>query len=227
MVLTTDRLDRVADAMENARRARRIAVQSAVAGMGLSLAAMALAAVGLLPPTLGALLQEAIDLAVILNALRALRGGQGGGPAVQPGTQALVRRFAGEHDDVRAVLPLLRSAADTLAAGAPSAAVEALHRARAALVERVLPHERAEQAELVPDLAAVQGGSGAVAALARSHEEIARLTERLQAHLSALDRDGEPDAERRGDLLACLSALHTLLHLHLAEEEAYFALAAE
>ena len=42
--------------------------------MGLSIAAMAFAVAGYLPPVAGALLQEAIDLAVILNALRALRG---------------------------------------------------------------------------------------------------------------------------------------------------------
>jgi cation transport ATPase len=45
-----------------------------LAGIGLSLAAMAVAAAGYLPPVQGALLQEAIDVAVILNALRALRG---------------------------------------------------------------------------------------------------------------------------------------------------------
>jgi cation transport ATPase len=45
-----------------------------LAGMGLSLAAMAVAAAGYLTPVAGALFQEAIDLAVILNALRALRG---------------------------------------------------------------------------------------------------------------------------------------------------------
>ena len=50
IVLTTDRLDRLADAMVVARRARRIALQSAIAGMGLSVVAMGFAAVGLLPP---------------------------------------------------------------------------------------------------------------------------------------------------------------------------------
>ena len=42
--------------------------------MGLSLAAMAVAAAGYLPPVYGALLQEGIDVAVIVNALRALKG---------------------------------------------------------------------------------------------------------------------------------------------------------
>lgn len=73
-VITVDRVDRVADALHIGRRALRIARQSVLSGMGLSLAAMAIAAVGYLPPVGGALFQEAIDLAVILNALRALQG---------------------------------------------------------------------------------------------------------------------------------------------------------
>ena len=73
-VITVDRVDRVADAVHAGRRALYIARQSVLTGMGLSIAAMAVAAAGYLPPVAGALFQEVIDLAVILNALRALRG---------------------------------------------------------------------------------------------------------------------------------------------------------
>ncbi len=73
-VITVDRVDRVADAIHAGRRALHIARQSVLAGMGLSIAAMAVAAAGYLPPLAGALLQEAIDLAVIVNALRARSG---------------------------------------------------------------------------------------------------------------------------------------------------------
>jgi heavy metal translocating P-type ATPase len=73
-VITVDRVDRVADAVHTGRRALFIARQSVLAGMGLSVAAMGVAAAGYLPPVAGALFQEVIDLAVILNALRALRG---------------------------------------------------------------------------------------------------------------------------------------------------------
>jgi heavy metal translocating P-type ATPase len=73
-VITVDRVDRVADAVHTGRRALSIARQSVIAGMGLSFVAMGVAAVGYLPPVAGALLQEVIDLAVILNALRALSG---------------------------------------------------------------------------------------------------------------------------------------------------------
>ncbi len=71
-VLTVDHLDRLGEVRELARRTRRIATQSVLAGMGMSVAAMAAAAAGLLPAVWGALLQEAIDVAVILNALRVL-----------------------------------------------------------------------------------------------------------------------------------------------------------
>ena len=74
LVLMGDRIDHLADAMDVARRSRRIAVQSAASGMALSIAAMIVAAAGLLPPAAGALVQEAIDVAVMLNALRALGG---------------------------------------------------------------------------------------------------------------------------------------------------------
>jgi heavy metal translocating P-type ATPase len=73
-VITVDRVDRVADAITIGRRTVRIARQSVLSGIGLSTCGMALAAAGLLVPIAGAIVQEAIDVAVILNSLRALRG---------------------------------------------------------------------------------------------------------------------------------------------------------
>jgi P-type E1-E2 ATPase len=73
VVITVDRIDRVAVALQVGRRSLAIARQSVLAGMGMSLAAMVAAALGHIPPVAGALLQEGIDVAVILNALRALR----------------------------------------------------------------------------------------------------------------------------------------------------------
>jgi heavy metal translocating P-type ATPase len=72
-VITVDRVDRVADAVSIGRRSLHIARQSVLAGMGLSIVAMGVAAAGYLTPVEGALFQEVIDVAVILNALRALR----------------------------------------------------------------------------------------------------------------------------------------------------------
>jgi heavy metal translocating P-type ATPase len=73
VVLLVDQIDRLGLGIEIARRSRRIAVESVVAGIGLSVAGMIAAALGYLTPVQGALLQEVIDVAVILNALRALR----------------------------------------------------------------------------------------------------------------------------------------------------------
>jgi heavy metal translocating P-type ATPase len=72
VVLLVDQLDRVVTGIEIAQRSRFIAVESVIAGIGLSLAGMVAAAFGYIAPVEGALLQEAIDVAVILNALRAL-----------------------------------------------------------------------------------------------------------------------------------------------------------
>jgi heavy metal translocating P-type ATPase len=72
-VLLVDDLTRLAEGLAAARRARAIAVQSVLAGLGLSFAAMLAAAFGWITVVEGALFQEAIDVAVILNALRALR----------------------------------------------------------------------------------------------------------------------------------------------------------
>jgi heavy metal translocating P-type ATPase len=74
VVLLVDQLDRVVPAIAIARRSRLIALESVYAGIGLSVVGMMAAAFGLIVPVEGALLQEAIDVAVILNALRALRG---------------------------------------------------------------------------------------------------------------------------------------------------------
>ena len=73
-VLLVDQLDRIVPAIRIARRSRRIALESVAAGMGLSMIAMVAAAFGFIAPVEGALLQEVIDVAVIFNALRALRG---------------------------------------------------------------------------------------------------------------------------------------------------------
>nr|WP_246408189.1 heavy metal translocating P-type ATPase [Microvirga lupini] len=74
IVLLVDRLDKIPVAVQAARRSRRIALQSVYAGIGLSVVGMVVAGLGYLTPVQGALIQEAIDVAVILNALRALWG---------------------------------------------------------------------------------------------------------------------------------------------------------
>ncbi|NUW38446.1 heavy metal translocating P-type ATPase [Nonomuraea sp. SMC257] len=223
VVLTTDRLDRLADAMDVARRARRIAVQSAGVGMGLSLLAMLAAALGALPPASGALLQEAIDVAVTLNALRALRGGRGTRVPVDAPTGDMLHRFDEEHARLRPALDLLRETADAL--DRPSAVVlPRLRRVHDVLVGEVLPHERAEESRLYPALGGLLGDPEATVPMSRAHAEIGRLVARLGRHLELASSRGLLP-EQVDDLRACLYGLHAVLTLHFAqEEEAYFSL---
>ena len=78
-IVLVDRLDRIAEAIRIARRTRAIALQSVIAGIGLSSVGMVAAALGFLPPVAGALVQEVIDVAVVLNSLRCLREPTSGG----------------------------------------------------------------------------------------------------------------------------------------------------
>lgn len=75
VVLLVDEIGHVVLAVKIARRSRHIALECVFVGLGLSIAAMVAASFGMLLPVQGALLQEVIDVAVIFNALRALRGG--------------------------------------------------------------------------------------------------------------------------------------------------------
>ena len=69
-VILETSLGRVDELIHIARRMRHIALQSAVGGMALSILGMFAAAFGCLPPIGGAIAQEIIDLAAVLNAVR-------------------------------------------------------------------------------------------------------------------------------------------------------------
>jgi heavy metal translocating P-type ATPase len=69
-VILDTSLQRVDELLHVSRRLRKVALQSAVGGMALSLVGMLLAAAGYLPPVAGAVLQEAIDVLAVVNALR-------------------------------------------------------------------------------------------------------------------------------------------------------------
>jgi heavy metal translocating P-type ATPase len=224
-VLTVDHLGRLGEATALARRTRRIALQSVLAGMGMSLAAMGVAAAGLLPAVWGALLQEAIDVAVILNALRALRPV----PLAEPLTAAdaaLTRRFRAEHQVIRGDIEQLRIAADALTTD-PLAAPAAMARVRqvhALLTGEIWPHESAEEADLYPAVNRVLGGADPTATMSRAHAEIAYQIARLGRLIADIgDRlPGETDA---ADLRGALYGLHAILRLHTAQEdEAYLSL---
>ena len=79
VIILIDSLDRVGEAVAISRRTMTIARQSIRVGLGLSGLAMVVAAFGVIPPVIGAALQEVIDVAVILNALRSSRAPRGPG----------------------------------------------------------------------------------------------------------------------------------------------------
>ena len=73
VVLLQDDVVGVAESIAIARKTMRVARQSIRVGLGLSMAAMVFAAFGMITPVMGALIQEGIDVAVIINALRTSR----------------------------------------------------------------------------------------------------------------------------------------------------------
>ena len=226
VVLTVDRLDRLGDALLIARRTRRIAHESVFVGMGLSLTAMIGAAFGFIPPAAGALLQEAIDVAVILNALRVTIGR----PEQQylEGVDAVLgRRFSGEHRQLRPDLTRIRAAADGLGMLSDAEALAQVRAVHQFLVDELLPHEEAEDAELYPVLARVLGGADPTGPMSRAHVEIAHLVRRLGWLLDDLAPTG-PTPDDLAELRRVLYGLDAVLRLHFAQEdEGYLSLADE
>jgi hypothetical protein len=226
VVLSVDRLDRLGEAMVIARRALAVATESVVAGIGLSLAAMVLAGAGFLPATWGAMTQEAIDVAVILNALRVLRPGRAH-LRLRDDDAALARRFSAEHVAIRADLDRIRVVADVLGTVPIEQAVSMARAVHRKLVEEVLPHERAEDSELYPMLARVLGGTDRTATMSRGHVEIADLVRRLGRLLDDVEELGATDDDLV-ELRRVLYGLHAILGLHTAQEdEGYLSLADE
>jgi hypothetical protein len=226
VVLVVDRLDRVADAMSIARRSRSIALQSVWAGMGLSFAAMFFGAFGLLLPVAGAIVQEAIDVAVILNALRALRGERTTPRAPGPITE-VGERFRAEHKEFGPSLAKIRQVADRLGSMDPDELHRELEEVRWFLLERLPEHEEEEEAIVYPVVAELMGGEDPMGSMSRAHLEISHLGRLFSQLLADLPPSG-PDAEDLMDLRRVLYGLHAILRLHFAqEEEAYAWLASE
>jgi hemerythrin-like domain-containing protein len=209
-----------------ARRSRRIAFESVIAGIGLSLLAMLIAAAGYLPPAWGALLQELIDVAVILNALRALRD-TSSRHRLTPAETEIARRFASEHRLLRPDLARLRTVADSLDAAHPAESLAMARDIHRFLVEELEPHEEAEDATLYPALVRVLGGHDPTATMSRAHVEIAHLIRRVSSLLDEIDPAGL-DEEDVKELRRLLYGLHAVLQLHFAQEdEGYFSLVDE
>jgi len=216
VVLVVDRVDRVAEAVAIARRARGIALQAIWIGMGLSGAAMLLAAAGHLTPLAGAIVQEAIDVAAILYALTALRPGPGeSGRDTLPVEAGLAERHA-EHAGLRQLADALREGAEAI--GPAPGALPTLDGLEQRLRADLLPHQREEERALYPEAARHLGGLDPMAPLLRMHAEIETLAERVGV-LLRLARDGGDWASVGPELRRALFGLEALLRLHLTAEE--------
>jgi hypothetical protein len=220
VVLTVDRLDRLGEATVLARRTKRIAVQSVVAGMAMSIVAMAFAAAGLLPAVGGALLQEVIDAATILNALRALKGGRGES-VISSEDSVLTQRFRDEHRAVRAAIRQIRATAANLGVVEQEGALAAVRDVYRVLIDEVLPHEEAEDLILYPALGRILGETDSIAAMSRAHVEIKHQVRRLGQLLAALDEEGVEESDLI-ELRGILYGLSAILTLHTTQEDENF-----
>ena len=222
VVLSADRLEGLLLATRIARRTRRIALESVFAGMGLSLCAMTLAAAGYIAPVAGALLQEAIDVLVILNALRALADG-GTMKQRQPETAILAEGLASSHRALRPYVGELAALASRLESLPPAEARAELERTRDMLEKELLPHEREEQKTAYPVIARMLDDEDPTGPLIQTHHEIHRLTRLYGRLVARLPADG-PGPEDFRDLRRVLYGLHAILSLHFAQEEELYSL---
>ena len=224
IVLLADRLDRLAEALAIARGVRRIAIQTVAIGMGLSLVAMAAAALGLLPPVAGALLQEAIDVAAIVNALRVLRVRIPGRAAFSV-TDAEISRLHGAHQELEGVLNAVRTTAEQLSTLAPADAIAALRAVEKLLRERLLEHERDDDQVIYPRIERALGGDDPIPTLHHAHRAIQQLGRTMRSMVDDLPPEG-PGPAAIDDFRRVLYGLEAISRLHFAqEEEVYHALA--
>jgi soluble P-type ATPase len=218
VVILVDRLDRLVSAIGIARRSRTIALQSVYAGIGMSIMGMVAAAWGYLTPVHGALLQEAIDVSVILNALRAL-----GGPFWARRRQAALPReellaLAAEHRELADVVDQIRSTAERIRHLTDAEVRQQLAALDHLLRSRLLPHEAREDRDVYARIRRNTGGPDALAGMSRTHMEIQRQIHTFAALRQALDEQGPSEAQRY-ELQRMLHGLEAITRLHFAQED--------
>ena len=223
VVILVDRLDRVSEAVRIARRTHGIAFQSMAAGMAMSGVAMIAAALGWLAPVEGALTQEAIDVAVILNALRALGSGRGWRrrSMVLEDAQALRE----EHRGVEKSLDRLRDIANALEDASASDGAAMIREANAIVAGTIVVHERADEALVYPRLRRSLSSGYGLAAMSRVHRELLHLAQ-LLSRLSQGLAEGDVDSLLLRDGQRIIQSIETIARIHNAQEEDIYEYAA-
>jgi heavy metal translocating P-type ATPase len=216
VVILVDRLDRVSDAVAIAKRARRIAVQSILAGLTMSGIAMGLAAFGWLPPIAGALTQEVIDVAVILNALRALTPGHRFGRPAMPASTGITLRQ--DHERLEAKLNRLREIADALDDAGADDAVSLIAEANCIIERQLVAHERDDETKIYPNLSKYLSDNHGLGAMGRAHREIIHLS-RLLKQLSDGLTPSDADRYLIRDAQRVIESVEALVRIHNAQEE--------
>jgi soluble P-type ATPase len=216
VVILVDRLDRVSEAVAIARRARRIALESIISGMALSGIAMGVAAFGWLTPVAGAITQEAIDVAVILNALRALR------PARRSVLRSLPAKMAETlhqgHELLEQNLDQLRSITDALDDASGKQAVNLIRKAHRIVEQNIVTHEREDETTVYPRLTKFLADGHGLSAMSRAHREILHLA-RLLARLTDGLRPEDADKYLIRDAQRVIESIEALVRIHNAQEE--------
>ncbi|TAM05833.1 MAG: heavy metal translocating P-type ATPase [Paraburkholderia sp.] len=218
VILLVDRLDRLVDVRRVARRTRRIAIQSVYVGMGLSVVAMGFAAIGILAPLAGAVLQELIDVAAIANALRALRAPAGPGGVMPLDSAAQLQQA---HTQLEPAIEQIRQLADELPDLPPTAVKGRLSDLGALLKQQLIPHEAHDDTQIYPQLAPLLGGDDPLASMSAMHREIFRVTQTLNRMANDMPADG-PDSDWLREIQRLLYGLYAVVRLHCAQEDELF-----
>jgi heavy metal translocating P-type ATPase len=216
VVILADRLDRVGEAIVIAQRARRIAIESIVAGMGLSILAMLAATFGWLTPVPAAIVQEVIDVAVILNALRALSPAYG--HTGRHLTAAAGRELHRDHVALIGNLDRLRLIVDALDDTTPEKGAALIAEANKVIQKQVVAHERDDEGRVYPRLARILRESHSLSAMSRAHREILHLSRLLARVVEDLPSE-KVDRYLIRDAQRVIEAIETLVRMHTAQEE--------
>jgi hypothetical protein len=184
--------------------------------MGLSALAMAFAAVGFLPPIAGALTQEIIDIAVILNALRALTPPRASHAHKMPASAGTALRL--DHERIETALDHLREIPDALDYSDVNGAATLILEADKIVGQQIVEHERNDEGTVYPQVAKFLADRHGLGAMSRAHREIihlARLLRRLVDSLSPaeIDRYLIRDGQR------IIESIEALVRIHNAQEE--------
>jgi heavy metal translocating P-type ATPase len=216
VVILVDRLDRVSDAVTIAKRTHGIALQSITVGMSMSALAMGFAAVGFLPPIAGALTQEVIDVAVILNALRALSPGRKSTRQKMPAAAGTALRL--DHERIEAALDHLREIADALDHSDADHAAKLILEANRIVEQQIVEHERKDENAVYPQVAKFLVDRHGLGAMSRAHREIIHLARLLRRLADGL-LPGEIDRYLIRDAQRIIESIEALVRIHNAQEE--------